>query len=113
MTKYSYVVLTNPVEGREAEYNRWYDGRHLTDVLAVPGFIGAQRYRAAPEMVASGATKWRYLAIYDIETDDLQATLAAMAGAAGTEAMPISEALDVANAHAVAYLAMGSQNVRS
>ena len=35
MAKLWLVVLTNPVEGREDEYNEWYSGRHLEDVLAV------------------------------------------------------------------------------
>jgi len=109
MAKYKYVVLTNPTEEREAEYNDWYDNQHLSDVLAVPGFIAAQRYRAAPETIATGAAQWRYMAIYDIETDDLTTALSDMVARGGTDAMPISDSLDVAGAHAVAYIAMAEE----
>jgi hypothetical protein len=107
MQKFKFVVLTNPKDGRDAEYNEWYDNRHLQDVLAVPGFVAAERYHAAPEMIASGQVKWRYLAIYDIETSDLAGTMADMISRGGTDAMPISDALDVEGAHAVAYIARG------
>src|SRR5690606_19186746 len=42
---YAYVVLSNPVPGRDQEYNDWYSNRHLADVVAVPGFVSAQRFR--------------------------------------------------------------------
>ena len=40
-----FFVLTNPTAGMEAEYNRWYDDQHIPDVLAVPGFVGVQRFK--------------------------------------------------------------------
>ena len=104
--KYTYVVLTNPVEGREAEYNEWYDNQHLSDVLQIPGMVGAQRFHAAPELISSGEAKWHYLAIYDIETDNLNGVFAEMQRRAGTSVLPISDALDLAGVHAVAYLRM-------
>ena len=94
MDRYKMVVLTNPVEGREQEYNDWYDGRHLDDVLRCPGFVGAQRFDYAMRPDASGeAPGHRYLAIYDIESDDLQATFDAFLKVTNTDAMPISPAL--------------------
>jgi hypothetical protein len=45
MAKHVFVVFTNPVEGKEATYNDWCDNRHLPDVLDVPGFVSAQRFR--------------------------------------------------------------------
>jgi hypothetical protein len=35
--KHLVVVLTEPTEGREAEYNDYYENRHLDDVLATTG----------------------------------------------------------------------------
>jgi hypothetical protein len=49
------------------------------------------------------------MAIYDIETDDLTAALTDMVARGGTDAMPISDSLDVAGAHAVAYIAMAEE----
>lgn len=66
------VVSTRPASPeQEDEYNRWYSEVHLPEILAIPGFVGARRYRAP------GTSE--YLAVYEIEGDDLQAVLAGMA----------------------------------
>ena len=49
MAKYIFLVMTNPTSPeQEAEYNRWYGNEHYRDVLGVPGFVAAQRFRLAP-----------------------------------------------------------------
>lgn len=89
--KYTFVVLTNAVEGREDEYNKWYDEVHLDDVLAVPGFISAQRLsRVDPK----GENPYAHLALYEVESDDIDATMQRLADVAGTDAMFLSEAMD-------------------
>ncbi|MGA7052414.1 MAG: hypothetical protein WBZ37_14300 [Mycobacterium sp.] len=56
----------------EQEYNAWYDGDHLPQILAsVPTITGAKRYRIAPGQNSSIPGAARYLAIYDIEADDV------------------------------------------
>ncbi|MDO7842189.1 DUF4286 family protein [Sphingomonas immobilis] len=97
MAEYKFVVFSKPAEGREDEYNRWYDERHVPDVVAIPGFTGAKRYRRVPAEGEQPA--WNYLAIYDIESDDVSAAMAALMTRAGTDAMPISEALGGAETH--------------
>lgn len=57
------VVRSGPAEGREDEFNRWYDEVHLPEILAVPGFVSGRRYRATAE------SEYPYLAVYEIETD--------------------------------------------
>jgi hypothetical protein len=86
MARYIQTVLTGPVEGADDEFNRWYDGTHLREVLSVPGFVSARRFASATP------GEPRYLAIYEIETDDLDATLAAMAARA--QSLTMSDALD-------------------
>jgi len=44
----------------EAEFNRWYDEEHITQLLSVPGFLSAGRYVAV-----KGGPK--YLAMYELE----------------------------------------------
>lgn len=106
MPKYVFIILSNPVFGKEREYNRWYDDEHIGDVLKVPGFISARRYPAAPGQLPSFSDrKWEYLAIYDIETDDLSSTLAEMRSRAGGALMPISDAIDMKDCFAMAYRA--------
>jgi hypothetical protein len=93
MTEFSLVVLTNPVEGREDEYNDWYTNVHLDDVLAVPGVVTAQRYRLTETQRDPGPQPFRYLAIYGCECDDVQTVIDGLKARSGTPAMPISEAM--------------------
>ena len=73
MPAYKFVVFTNPAEGKEAEYNRWYDEIHLGEVTSLPGFTGARRLRNLPQ--GDAAPKHKYMAIYEIESDDIAATM--------------------------------------
>lgn len=63
--KYFMIAQTTPVEGREKEFNDWYDNVHLAEVLELPGFEAAQRYE-----VASGKAPFAYYAVYTVEADD-------------------------------------------
>jgi hypothetical protein len=90
MPQYQFVVMTNPIEGQEDAYNEWYDKTHLPDVTRVPGVTGARRSR----LVQSKAENTpRYLAIYDIESDDVQAVLGEISRRAASGEMEISPAL--------------------
>jgi hypothetical protein len=93
MSKYTLVVLTNAVEGREEEFNAWYDDTHIPDVLRSRGFVSAQRFRIA-ETNPPQAFDHRYLALYDVETDDLDQFKRTLSELSGTQAMVISEWLD-------------------
>ena len=94
MRDHILIVHSNPVEGREDEYNEWYDKVHLSDVLKVPGFVAARRYRAAGTPADGNAPAHRYIAIYELRTDDPDATLQALFEAfeAG---MDMSETIDL------------------
>lgn len=94
MARHVFVVFTNPTTpAQEAEYNGWYDDTHLSDVLDVPGFVSAQRFKLSDTQRAAGPFPWRYMALYHIDTDDLKATLGALATRYGTSAMVMSDAL--------------------
>jgi hypothetical protein len=101
MASYRLLVLTNPVAGREEEYNQWYSEQHLGDVLRVPGFTGAQRFRLLESLDASKSFPWRYVALYDIETDDLAGVLRELSSRGGTTALPVSTALEMSTVAAV------------
>jgi hypothetical protein len=92
MARYSFLVVSSPVPGKETEYHEWYDRQHVHDVLKVSGFVRAQRYEVAGESPLSG----RYVAIYELETDDPLAALAEINARAGKPEMPLSDALDFA-----------------
>jgi hypothetical protein len=91
--RFVFVVQTEPAPGRDREYNQWYDEIHLKDVCAFPGFVGARRFR-----LVEGDAKTRYLALYELETDDPRRDLAALTAAAGTDRMRMTDALDLPKA---------------
>jgi hypothetical protein len=107
MGKHTWAVFTNPVPGKEDEYNRWYNDVHLGDVVKVPGIVGAQRFALSqnqmvqdPETLELGTKQtekaslpWKYVAFYEIDTDDLDGVFKELAGRAGTDQMPLSDAL--------------------
>ena len=75
MAKWLLMVETECNDAaRESEFNEWYNKIHLPDVLETPGFIGATRYER-PEPLEG---KPKFLATYEIETDDLNATMKAL-----------------------------------
>ena len=104
MPKYTFVVLTNPVAGKEHEYNKWYNGQHIPDVLNVPGFVAAQRFKLTDAQMGGEASRtYKYLALYEIETDDLAGALKQLRdrGASG-EIVP-SDAIDMKNVGAYVF----------
>lgn len=109
MPTHRLIVFTQPAAGQEAEYNRWYDEVHLGDVLEVDGFVAAQRFALADAQIGDVADKapGRYLAIYEIEADSLEAALEKLN--AGSDTMELSDALDTDTATAIAFSAIGER----
>jgi hypothetical protein len=72
---YYFLVFSNPVAGHEAEYNKWYDGRHAADVVSIPGFMTAQRYVQSdvPFFRVVDVQVPKYLIVYTIVSADLEA----------------------------------------
>jgi hypothetical protein len=113
MATHRLVVFTQPKPGQEAEYNRWYEEVHLGDVLKVEGFVAAQRFEVATAQIGDAAqsSPARYLAIYEIEAENLEAALAQLS--AGSDSMEISDALDAGQAQAIAFTAIGERQLSS
>src|SRR6202162_1389686 len=47
---YVYMVMSDPLPGREAEYNDAYQNMHMGDLVQLPGWTGAQRFRLVPDV---------------------------------------------------------------
>ena len=74
MEKWLLTVESNCADPlREKEFNKWYDTVHLPDILETPGFVRAMRYENSSPAEGQG----KFLAMYEIETNDLAKTLAA------------------------------------
>lgn len=75
---YRYFVFSNPTDGQEAEYNRWYDHQHIGDVLSAKDFVEARRYIYSEDQLFArpDVPKMpRYLVIYTIVTDDIDGVM--------------------------------------
>lgn len=81
------LVLSEPVStADDAAYNDWYDHIHLPEVLALPGFNSARRYRMSEvQLPSQGGLESvsrrfpsRYVATYEVEGPDLAAAAKAL-----------------------------------
>lgn len=80
MARFLQLVLTNPVDGEDAEFNRWYTEDHIPDVLGVEGIVSAQRLQYADSLYSEGCP-YKYGAIYEVEADNLEAATSALSSA--------------------------------
>jgi hypothetical protein len=87
-----FIALTNPVEGQEDEYNRWYNEVHAPEVVAVPGFTGVQRFCMAP-MPGAPDLPFGYIALYGIDRNRVEEAFEEMGKAVASNSMTMSPAL--------------------
>jgi len=98
MSRYQLHLHTRALPGQEKAYHCWYDEVHIAEVLGLDGFLSGERFEPVP--LAPDAPPPRdYLAIYEIETDDVGALLQQL----NTGKMDISPALDTANVRTDLY----------
>jgi len=81
-TGHKMVVLAKAAPGRSEDLARWYDERHIPDLLAVPGVLSAERHAYTVIKQPAGTPEWDFLTIYELAGDDPMAVLAATAGVA-------------------------------
>jgi hypothetical protein len=49
--RYVYLVMSDPLPGREADFNDGYQNMHMGDLVQLPGWTGAQRFRLVPDVI--------------------------------------------------------------
>src|SRR5262245_52922468 len=47
-TRYVYLVMSDPLPGREFDFNDGYQNMHMGDLVQLPNWTGAQRFRLVP-----------------------------------------------------------------
>ena len=92
MAKYVMVVQSKAVEGRDDDYNEWYDTAHLADICALPGVKSGRRFDFDSAMM--GAPGQPYLALYEIEIDDISTVVAEMGKRSMDGTMRMTDSLD-------------------
>lgn len=68
-TNIHLVYSRKPDSISEGDYNKWYDF-HLGEILVVPGFESAHRFKLSQEVVdPDNGTVYTHLSLYEIEGD--------------------------------------------
>lgn len=78
---------------REDEMNSWYTSTHVPDVLNIPGFVAATRYKVSGTQFGPVDTPGSYVAFYEVEVDDLATVPAALGQAFADGKLPMSDSL--------------------
>ena len=98
--RFVQVVFSNPVAGREDEFNEWYDNVHIPELLTVPGMVSATRYALHQAAIyhAPGATapEHKYMCIYEME-GDVDEIMAAIRAGVARGAVHMSDSLDLSS----------------
>jgi hypothetical protein len=50
LNRYVYMVMSDPMPGREFDFNDGYQNMHMGDLVQLPGWVGAQRFRLVPDV---------------------------------------------------------------
>jgi len=104
---YYMAVFNNPAQGKEAEYNRWYQQEHAPNIVAAEGFVSGQRYVEAGSGVGpSQSAPRKYMVMYRIETSDLLQTYANMKA---TAPKPTNMPVDFASNFSVTFKQAGAE----
>jgi hypothetical protein len=81
---------------REDEYHKWYDQTHLPQVCEIPGITGARRYTLSSGSIATADPSLpAHLAIYELDTDDIEGVLDELAARAGDGRIDMSDVLQL------------------
>lgn len=96
MGKYILFVLAAPKDGQDAEFNLWYDERHLPDICGIPGIVSAVRYEA--QTLGNVSPPQPYATIYELQTDDPEGVMAEMRRRIAAGLIEISDAFDKTSA---------------
>jgi len=91
--EYTLIVYTSPAEGREDEYNAWYDDVHLAEFSALPGVISGRRFQV---LSAAPDAKPSYAAVYELSAHPKE-VLAAMNAGIKDGSVHMTDAVDQAS----------------
>jgi hypothetical protein len=72
----------------EDDYHHWYDEFHLEEVLQVPDFVAAERCALMAGDPSPLFGDGSHLALFTIESDDIQATMQSFQAAQKTMRVP-------------------------
>ena len=105
---YVVLVLTEPTEGQEDEFNDYYENTHLEEVLATTQFESAQRFKLAG--AAGDGSPLPYLAVYHTSGESADDVLTDLSARRSERIQ--SDALNRRTGRAWVFEAIGPQKTR-
>jgi hypothetical protein len=90
--RFTFLVMTNAAEGREDEFNDWYNYIHIPDLLKIPGIAAARRYKLLPTQ-RNANQPWKYLCVYECDAERQDVLIAETEKRVGTPQMTMSTAM--------------------
>ena len=64
------IVMAKAMPGQVEALGKWYDERHMRDLLAVPGLVTAERHTIIPIKQPEGTPQWDFMLIYELAGSD-------------------------------------------
>ncbi|MDT5360118.1 MAG: hypothetical protein QOC69_1880, partial [Mycobacterium sp.] len=118
MAENRFVVLSNPIEGEDDTFNKWYDEVHVPEVLDVPGVVAAQRYDLSelkvpddPDLPAQlPPPTHRYLVIYELDREP-DAVMANFLERVMSGKLSLGETLDLTTVSMTGWTPRGERRV--
>jgi hypothetical protein len=112
--KHVFLVFTNANDGLDDELHEWYS-IHVQEVVdEIDGFVSGQRYELADsQRPQQDQPPWKYLAVYELDTNDLDEVHRANQEAVRNRVFTRDEARAVAREHvAWVYTPVGERVTR-
>lgn len=96
MARGLFLAWSSPVDDEsDAAFNSWYENTHIPQVRTAIGSVTAvHRYRTA-DLPGGMQPAHRYLAVYEMDSDDIPAAAAALAAASGAGRLEMTPAMDL------------------
>ncbi|ORV50447.1 hypothetical protein AWC03_22735 [Mycobacterium europaeum] len=118
MAENLFLVLSNPIEGADESFNKWYDTTHVPEVLDVPGVVAAQRYRLSEVTVPDDEDlpaqlpppTHRYLVIYELDREP-DAVMAEFLKRVMAGKLSLGETLDLSTVSLTGWTPLGERRV--
>ena len=80
MALFTTLHLHNVPPNKESDYAAWFEDAHQSDLTKLRGFVNAERYEvAAVQIMPDIPQPWRYMSVYDFDTETPEIDLPALA----------------------------------
>jgi EthD domain len=96
MAKTLFLAWSSPTSDEtDAAFNDWYENTHIPQVrAAIPSITSVHRYRTA-DLPGGQQPKQRYLAVYELDTEDIPTAAAALGHAAEQGKIDFTDTIDL------------------